>query len=95
MFVILLKFTDKRDQSDPHLEGHKAWIARGFDDGVFLLVGSLASKVGGSILAHNTTLEELERRVNEDPFVAEGIVTTEIFTIAPVRTDAKLDFLMA
>ena len=38
------------------MEGHIEWINRGFDGGVFLLVGSLQSKLGGGIVARNTTL---------------------------------------
>lgn len=43
---------------------------RGFDDGVFLLFGSLQPNLGGGIEAHNTTLSDLQSRVSSDPFVA-------------------------
>ena len=38
------------------MDGHKEWIKRGFDDGVFVLVGSLQPSLGGGIVAHNTSL---------------------------------------
>ncbi len=94
MFIVLLKFSDNKDQVSQFMEGHKEWIQRGFDDGVFLLAGSLQPKLGGGIVAHNTSLPDLQSRVNTDPFVAENVVTAEILEIAPARADARLNFLL-
>ena len=94
MYLILLTFSDNRDQAGQFMKGHKDWIARGFDDGVFLLVGSLKPDRGGGIVAHDTSLLELQERVNEDPFVAEDIVKAEIVEIAPARADDRLKFLL-
>jgi uncharacterized protein YciI len=95
MFVVLLKFAGNRSQASRFMEGHKEWIKRGFDDGVFLLVGSLRPDSGGGVVAHNTSLSELQRRVGEDPFVAEDVVSAEIVEIAPSRIDERLKFLAA
>jgi len=46
------------------------------------------------LLAHGTARTELEARVNEDPFVAEGIVDAEILEIGPARMDQRLEFLL-
>ena len=94
MFVISLKFADKT-KAPQFMEGHNAWIRRGFDEGVFLLVGSLQPNTGGAILAHNGTRADVEARVQDDPFVAEGIVTADVLEIAPGRVDERLAFLKA
>jgi uncharacterized protein YciI len=94
MFIVLLKFSDNKAQAGQFMDGHKAWIQRGIDDGVFLLVGSLQPNRGGGILAHNTTLSDLESRVNDDPFVAEKIVTAEFLEITPAKADERLKFLL-
>ncbi len=94
MFVVLLKFSGNRDNAGRFMEGHKDWIKRGFDDGVFLLVGNLQPNLGGGIVAHNTSLADLQRRVSDDPFVAENVVAAEILEIAPSRTDDRLKFLL-
>ena len=94
MFVVLLKFSDNRDQAGQFMEGHKEWIKRGFDDGVFLLAGSLQPNLGGGIVAHNTSMADLQSRVNDDPFVAEGVVSAEFLEITPSRADARLNFLL-
>ncbi len=76
------------------MAGHKAWIDRGFDDGVFLLVGSLRPAGGGAVLAHATTRDELAAFVASDPLVAEGVATAHIVEVAPARADARLGFLL-
>lgn len=95
MFVVLLQFSDHKDKAPKLMKHHNAWIERGFDDGVFVLVGSLQPNRGGGLLAHNTSRSDLERRVAEDPFVAEGVVKAEILEISPSRADPRLELLLA
>ena len=94
MHIVLLKFADNRAKAGELMDGHNAWLARGFDDGVFLLAGSLAGGQGGAIVAHGAAREALERRVGEDPVVAGGVVRAEIVEIAPARADERLGFLL-
>lgn len=94
MFIVLLKFSANKGKASQFMEGHKEWIKRGFDDGVFLLVGSLQPNLGGGIVAHNTSLSDLQSRVNTDPFVVENVVNAEILEITPSRADARLKFLL-
>ena len=94
MFVVLLRFAENKGRAGAFMAGHNAWIKRGFEDGVFLLVGSLQPNAGGGILAHNTSLAELRRRVNDDPFVAEAVVSAEILEISPSKADERLEFLI-
>lgn len=94
MFIVLLRFSDNKARAGDFMEGHKAWLQRGFDDGVFLLAGSLQPGVGGGILASGGTLEEIGARVGEDPFVAENVVTAEILDMAASKADDRLTFLM-
>jgi len=95
MFIVLLKLSDNRNQVGQYLDAHKAWISRGFDDGVFLLAGGLQPNLGGGIVAYNTSLDELKRRVNDDPFVANAVVTAEILEISPSFAAEPFRFLLA
>ena len=95
MFVVLLKFSANKSQAGQFMEGHKEWIRRGFDEGVFLMVGNLQPGLGGGIVAHNTTLPELQSRVNADPFVVEDVVSAEVLEITPSRADERLKFIAA
>lgn len=94
MFIVLLKFAANKGQAGQFMEGHKEWIKRGFDDGVFLLAGSLQPNSGGGIVAHNTSLADLQGRVNDDPFVAENVVSAKILEITLSRADERLQFLL-
>lgn len=95
MFVVLLKFSDNKAKAGQFMAGHNEWLKRGFDDGVFLMAGSLQPNLGGAIVANGVSLADLQSRVNEDPFVAENIVRAEILDIAPSKVAAPLDFLLA
>ncbi len=94
MFVVLLKFSANKGQAGQFMAGHKEWIKRGFDDGVFLLAGSLQPNLGGGILAHNASLAELRDRLANDPFVAEKVVSAEVLEITPAMSEERLNFLL-
>ncbi|MCG5237241.1 YciI family protein [Xanthobacter oligotrophicus] len=95
MFVVTLTFGTNKSRANELMQGHNDWIRRGFEEGVFLLAGSLKPAAGGAIVAHNTSRAELELRIQDDPFVAEEVVRADIIEIAPGRADARLSFLVA
>lgn len=80
MQVVLLKFGPNKLDAPQFMEGHKAWIKEGLDDGVFHLVGSLDIG-GGFILANEKDKFALENRLEKDPFVEHDIVLTETYQI--------------
>jgi len=94
MFIVLLKFSENKAQAGELMDAHNEWIKNGFDEGVFLLVGGLQPSLGGGIVTHNTSKEELESRVNDDPFVKNNVVTAEILEISPAKADERLQFLV-
>jgi uncharacterized protein YciI len=94
MFVVLLRFSENKGNAGQFMQGHNDWIKRGFEDGVFLVAGSLQPQQGGAVLAHNVSRADLEARVAADPFVAENVVSAEILEIAPARADPRLGFLL-
>lgn len=94
MFIVLLKFSSNKGQAGQFMAGHNEWIKRGFDDGVFLVVGSLQPNPGGGIVAHNISLSDLQKRVNDDPFVVEKVVSAEVLEITPAKTEERLRFLL-
>ncbi len=93
MHLVLLRFGARRDRAPEHMAGHKAWLQRGFDDGVFVLAGGLGDAQGGAVLARGESIEALRKRVAQDPFVAESVVQAEILAIEPSRLDERLSFL--
>ena len=95
MYVVLLKFAENRAAAGAHMDGHNAWVAKGFEDGIFLMAGSLKPGLGGAVLARGEDRAALEARIAADPFVAEGVVSAEIHEIAPARADERLQALIA
>ena len=95
MFIILLKFSENKSGAGEFMQAHNEWIKQGFDDGVFLLVGSLQPGVGGCVIAHNISLSDLKQRLNSDPFVTEKIVNAEILEIDAKKADDRLGFLIS
>ena len=94
MFVVLLRFSNNKGMAGELMEGHNQWIKKGFDEGAFLLVGSLQPNLGGSIIANGTSLQELQARVADDPFVQKGVVEAEILEIDAKTADERLSFLV-
>lgn len=94
MFIVLLRFSQNKARAAEFMQAHNEWIRQGLEDGVFLVVGSLQPKQGGAVLAHGTTLADLQARVDADPFVAEKVVSAEILEITPAKTDPRLAFLL-
>lgn len=95
MFVILLKFSTNKGRAGQFMERHNSWLRNGFEKGVFLLSGSIQPKAGGAVFAHNTTLEQIQAIVNEDPFVAEDVVSAEIIEISASKSTPELEFLIS
>lgn len=93
MFVALLRFSENKKNAPRYMDAHNDWIQQGFDDGVFVLVGSLAQGAGGVLMAHDCSNEALHARLQQDPFVIHGVVEPEILQIAPGRVDDRLAFL--
>lgn len=94
MFIVSLKFSTNRHMAGQHMEGHKSWLQQGFDDGIFLLAGSLQPAAGGMVLAHGCTRAALEERVNADPFVVHDVVSAEYMEVTPSRASEALAFLL-
>jgi len=95
MYVIFLRFSAGRDQAGRLMQAHKEWLQRGFDEGVFLMAGSIQPQAGGMILASGVALAQLEDRVSNDPFVMEDVVQAEIVAVTPSKADPRLAFLLA
>ena len=81
MHIVLLKFGPSRSQAAQWMAGHKEWIEKGINDGVFLLAGSLENAQGGALLAVKLSKAEVSARVEEDPFVKHQVVELSLIHI--------------
>ena len=95
MFVILLKFSTNKGKAGQFMERHNAWLRDGFEKGIFVLSGSIQPKAGGAVLAHNATPEQIQAIVNDDPFVAEDVVSVEVVEISASKSIPELEFFVS
>jgi uncharacterized protein YciI len=91
MFVVVLTYTAELDAIDAAMRRHVAWLKRGYADGVFVVSGRQVPRTGGVIVAQGVSRAELEARVAEDPFVADGLATAEVieFNASQVADDLR------
>ena len=45
MFIVLLKFSDNKAKAGAFMDGHKAWIQRGFAEDPFVAEGVVAAEI--------------------------------------------------
>lgn len=93
-FAILLEFASNRSAAPSHMDGHNAWLRRGFEDGTFLVSGSLKPGRGGFVLARGTSLEAIQQRVAEDPFVTHDVVQPTVLEFEAKRAVPELQSLV-
>ena len=83
MFLILLDYMKPLDAVDAHLDAHRAFLARHYADGSFLLSGRKEPRTGGVILARAPSREAAEALVREDPFHATGVARYTVIEFHP------------
>lgn len=93
LFIVYLRFGVQKDRATEFMGKHVEWIRAGIDDGVFLFAGSLPDGHGGVLLAYGLTQESLKERLDDDPFVANEVVTVEIVPVSLGLTQERVDFL--
>ena len=94
VYIVFLRFSNNKPRASEFMAGHNAWIRRGLDDGIFLIVGSLEPALGGVVLAQGIGRAALDARIAEDPFVANDVVKAEVLALSPANTDPRLAFLL-
>jgi uncharacterized protein YciI len=73
MFVISLNYVVPLEQIDGAMKDHMTFLNRYYAEGVFVASGRKVPRTGGIILASGKSREEIEKIMNEDPFVARGL----------------------
>jgi len=90
MFIVFLRFGPARSHAAQWMLHHNRWLEQGIEAGFVLLAGSLDGGQGGALIMAKLTREEVEARLQEDPFVREGVVVPEVHAIAPSKTASDM-----
>ncbi|MDQ8023617.1 MAG: YciI family protein [Moraxellaceae bacterium] len=90
MFVIHVNYKKQLSEVDRFIPEHRAFLARHYAAGTFLLSGPQQPRTGGVIIARGCTRAVLEALLQEDPFHREGIADYVITEFLPNRSAPDL-----
>ncbi|HET8706995.1 MAG TPA: YciI family protein [Pseudomonadales bacterium] len=91
LFLISLEYLRPLTEVDAHLVGHRAFLARHFEAGHFLLSGPKVPRTGGLILAQADSREALEAWLDEDPFRHYGLARFDVTGWEPTMKNAAFE----
>lgn len=85
MFIVLLHYVQPLETVEKYLQEHRAYLDQQFALGNFLTSGPQVPRIGGVILAHNLTREELDTVLARDPFYRERVAQFQIIEFTPSK----------
>jgi uncharacterized protein YciI len=85
MFVLISHYLRPLDEVDRWLSEHRAFLDRHYEAHHVLASGPQNPRVGGIVVTHDLSREEVEAMLAEDPFVREGISEYQIVEFKPTR----------
>lgn len=91
MYVVLLNYTRPLEEVDVHLADHRAYLARHYAAGDFLMSGRRNPRNGGLIIARAASKTALEAMIKEDPFYRAGVAEHEIYEFSATMTAPALE----
>ncbi len=93
MCAILIDYVAALDAVDRHMAAHVAWLAKGYEAGMFVMSGRRQPRTGGVILTRGHAAE-VEALAASDPFVVAGVATTTVIAFtASMSAPAIADLL--
>ncbi|MHA1067160.1 YciI family protein [Enterobacter ludwigii] len=83
LHAVTLTYLTQPDAISAHLDAHKKWLARGFNEGKILFAGPLSNGAGGYILFQGKDVSEIHNFLKDDPFIIHSIADAEVMSIEP------------
>lgn len=84
MVVIELSYKSSLDQVNMHLDAHRAFLGRYYDQGLFIASGPKIPRDGGVILAV-CDAKQAKEIIAEDPFYKNGIAEYRMMEFDPIK----------
>jgi uncharacterized protein YciI len=94
MFIISLTYIVPLDQIDAHMTEHVQYLKKYYDKNVFVASGRKVPRTGGIILAMASSKEEVERIINEDPFIINKVAEFSIIEFLTSQSHPDLKKLL-
>jgi uncharacterized protein YciI len=86
MFIVLLNYIKPMSEVERLAPEHRAYAARQYANGNFLLSGRKEPRTGGIILARAPSRAALDVILDEDPFRREAAATYEVIEFLPMMS---------
>ncbi|HEV7179982.1 MAG TPA: YciI family protein [Candidatus Baltobacteraceae bacterium] len=84
MFLLLSRYI-KPQEVDRWLPEHRAFLDRQYAAGNFIISGPQVPRTGGVIVTVDMNREDLERLMQDDPFLREGVSAYEFIEFSATK----------
>lgn len=85
MFLITYTYIKPLEVVDQFLAEHRAYLDQHYQNNCFVVSGPKIPREGAVLLSQLNEREQLEKILQQDPFVVHNVVTYQIFEFNPVK----------
>ncbi|WP_024955991.1 YciI family protein [Sulfurospirillum arcachonense] len=93
MFIVSLTYICDLKEVDKILAEHVEYLKNQYEQGNFIASGRKIPRTGGIILSKLSSLEKLEKILNQDPFKINNLAKYEIQEFIPSMTSKEFSNL--
>jgi uncharacterized protein YciI len=91
MFVIELEYIADLSEIDARMPEHVAWLKKQYAAGRFLVSGRKVPRDGGIIIAVGDSRDQMERLMQEDPFITHGLARSRVIEFRASQRAKNID----
>ena len=94
MFIISLNYIKTISEIEELIDAHNDFLNKYYAEKKFLMSGRKNPRTGGIIISQNTTKEELDDIIKEDPFYKHRASEYEITEFLPTKFNPDLQTIL-
>jgi len=91
MFIVSLEYTKDLVEVDKHIDAHVSYLHKFYAQKIFLFSGRKVPRTGGVIMANCTSLEQLQKIIEQDPFHRAAVARYQITEMIPTMSADNLN----
>lgn len=84
MIIAILTYKKELSEVEKHLQEHRIYLDKYYSSGKFIASGAQNPRIGGIILM-NTTKDDAQILIKEDPFFRNNIAEYELIEFSPTK----------
>lgn len=84
-FLIEVTYTAPAEKIDAVLADHRAFLQKGYDQGLLLMSGPQNPRTGGIIIGRAESMEAIQAYFAQDPYALEKVATHRFVEFNPVK----------